>query len=95
MTDSTFHDSESGNKAALMKSPTWTIEQGSMMRKFNLFAFGVPFLLTWAVAVVDIVANGEHEHCFTHNIRPGFGEESCWFALCSSGQVFDRHMTMI
>ena len=71
--------------SALMKETVWTAEQNSMMTKYNLFAYGVPFLMVTSVLVVEIEANGESPSCFANAIRPGFGEESCWFALCSAG----------
>ena len=77
------------NKAALMKNLHKTDPQAAMMARYSMYAFGLPFILVTAVLAVEIDAKGDSPSCFAHAIRPGFGEESCWFALCSSGQVLD------
>ena len=71
-----------------MKETHWTAEQDLMMNKYNMFAFGLPFFMVTSVLVVEAEANSGGPSCFANAIRPGFGEESCWFALCSNaGQV--------
>lgn len=81
------------NKAALMKNLQKTDSQAVMMARYNMYAFGLPFILVTAVLAVEIDAKGASPTCFAHSIRPGFGEESCWFALCSSGQVLEPYFT--
>ena len=74
-----------------MKSIYQYTEEDLMMNKYNMFAFGVPFFMVTSVLVVEAEANSGSPSCFANAIRPGFGEESCWFALCSNAGQVNKH----
>ena len=48
---------------------------------YSLYSFGIPAILTIAVICIDRFADG-------NVIRPGFGEETCWFNSCTNGIYF-------
>ena len=69
-----------------MRETKWTKQQALMLAKYNMFAFGLPLVFATIVLLIEVDA-ASSSCSVSHYIRPGFGEESCWFALCSLGQV--------
>ena len=51
---------------------------------YSCFCFGLPLIMFVIVLTIDRSMDYENEESFISAIRPGFGEEACWFTSCSS-----------
>ena len=52
--------------------------------RYSLFCYGFPVLATVLVVVTDRIMSSKLGSS-TSWVRPGFGEEACWFTSCSQG----------
>ena len=56
---------------------------------YSAIGFGLPLLLCTVALLVDRLATMYGHDSLAYRIRPGFGEDSCWFTECSmSLEVF-------